>query len=93
MPDLFWLPSLPDSAAAINAAGDAAPDWSRLAELSRTKLDFSATRSLARLLSRQFPVPPVACAAAPVTLAALSSSTSDHLVLAIRVGSRTARPR
>ncbi|UAK25059.1 HAD-IIIC family phosphatase [Sphingomonas nostoxanthinifaciens] len=88
MSDLYWLPVAADwgdrLATARNQTGEAA--WAELVQLARTRLDFTKTERLARVVTRLFGnEPPAGLAAPPVRLALLGSSTVEHLIPAIRV--------
>ena len=87
-PELHWLPAAPaDWGTRLQAltTPDAAA-WDALQDLARARLDALMTIRLDRRLQRLFPIPPPGLATTPVRLAALGSSTLDHLLPGLRTG-------
>jgi FkbH-like protein len=87
-PSLAWLPEGTDFTTrikALEASDDVA--WDDLVSLANLRLDFLRTERLSRLLLRHFAdVVPPALPTKPVRLAVLGSSTTSHLLAAIRTG-------
>ena len=86
MTALSWLPELQDFRPRLNALGDAPDPWTAAIALANHRLDFLQTNALAARLSGLFPVPPAGVDGNPARLAVLGTSTTTHLLPAIRVG-------
>lgn len=83
--ELAWLPKQSDWASKIQVDEKAGfASWERLVELAKSRLDFLQTDRLDRLSQRSFPEPPAGLTTKPVRLAVLGSSTTRHLLGAIR---------
>jgi FkbH-like protein len=88
MPELYWLPIVPDWQARLASLVDL-PDseaWSGLVQSANVRLGIPETSRLDRVLQKRFPNPPSFIAAKPLRLAVLGSGTVDHLLQGIRVG-------
>ena len=84
-PVLHWLPR-PSSWSQELALVEPGPTaWPALCNLARARIDTLETRSLDRRRQRLMQQPPEDLVAAPIRLAALASSTVDHLLPGIRV--------
>lgn len=86
---LSWLPPVADWKARIGEIERLAPDdhaaWPAITALAAHDLDLVRTDRLDRSIGRLFGETPRHLAAAPVRLAVLGSSTTGHLLPAIRV--------
>lgn len=87
--ETYWLPPLadwPTAIGAVEAAGPSADAWSMLVALAGHRLNFIRLGRLDRTLERLFgDAPPPGYPYRPVRLAVLGSSTTSHLLPAIRV--------
>ena len=87
---LGWLPTDPEwkqRVRALNDVADPLDAWARMVQLANVRLDFIATGQLDHMLRRRFGAgPPAGLATKPIKLAVLGSSTTGHLLPAIRVG-------
>jgi len=86
--DLYWLPKQTTTADQLRKLASAASvEWSELTRLAAERLDFVQTNRLDKIFTKHFTAvnPPLELSAKPVRLAVLSSSTTDHLLPAIRV--------
>jgi FkbH-like protein len=83
---LNWLPERSDWVTQIQQLERAEiVSWADLVVLANFRLDFLRTDRLDRLAQRHFATPPHDLPTKPVRLAVLSSSTTVHLIPAIRV--------
>lgn len=90
MTSLYWLPEISDWRDALNSArqmSDVEKRWHDYVALANRNIDFIQTNALDRAAQSDFSeVPPPGLVTRPIRLAILSSSTTDHLIPAIRVG-------
>ena len=89
MIELNWLPvdhDWNDHLALAIEEKDEGLRWHRLVSCARSRIDFTRTAKLDRVLQKQFAAGPPAAAGRPVRLALLGSSTLKHLVPGMRVG-------
>jgi len=89
MPELVWMPRHQEwqqSLKRLPAEGNSAA-WELLHELANARLNFAETLQLDRAFQKRFgKLRPEGLATKPVRLAALGSSTVDHLLPGIRIG-------
>jgi FkbH-like protein len=86
-PDLYWLPTVDDCTSTFEAIArddDEANRYARVLSLANCRLDFVQTGRLDRLVTRM-DLSPQFFGNGTLRLALLSSSTTDHLLPAIRV--------
>ncbi len=85
-PRLHWLPADPEFRSklrALPASGEHA--FAQAIALANTNLDFVATNALDEMLRRVIPAAPTDIGTKPMRLAVLGSSTTTHLLPALRV--------
>jgi FkbH-like protein len=83
---LPWLAEHPDLAGAIALAKKEPQNFTALAALANSRMNFIRTDQLSALLKRSYPKPPEAgLVAEPIRLAILGSSTTKHLHAGLRV--------
>ena len=89
-PSLHWLPADDGWRARLKAfrSGSAASreTWAEAIAIAKLRLDFTATNALDQAVQARFSAgPPAGLTTKPVRLAVLGSSTTNHLIPAIRV--------
>ena len=86
MPDLHWLPTVPDWRPRLKALpDDPAAAWDNAVMLASARLNFVLTNALDEVVRRVLPQGPPALTTKRVRLAVLGSATLTHLLPAIRV--------
>jgi FkbH-like protein len=89
MPELHWLPTVPDWQAKLASLAEL-PDseaWAGFVHAAHARLGIAETSRLDRALQKRFSAgPPANLGTKPVKLAVLGSGTVDHLLAGIRVG-------
>lgn len=86
MTDLHWLPEVPDWRARLRALpSNPATAWDDAVALANARINFVLTNALDESLRRVLPEGPASLPTKKVRLAVLGSSTTAHLLPAIRV--------